>query len=543
MSTFLVVSIYYENRNKETRELVQTALNDATKDTPRSEEFYQRWGLLALMFGIFMAGMDSSIVMISLPKIQASLGASMEELEWVANGYLLAQVVVMPTAGRLSDIFGCRFFYVFGLSLFVLASALCGTAWNPEALIFFRVLQGIGAGVLMTSSLAILSHTFPPAKLGRAMGTWIAGITIAAAAGPTLGGYLTENFGWESIFLVNVPVGIMGVIMTLTILKETRRVKQRVDILGFLTLTVSLTSFLLALIEGHRRGWDSGFIMGLWWLAALFFVIFVACEMITKEPMVDFSLFKNVNFDCICLVSGISTMAMFLSIFLMPLYMEKVLAYSTMRSALAVTPSPLVAVFLSPIVGRLLDRMSPKSLIMIGVASLLISMYYLSRLSQDASYSDIAFPLLAMGAGVAFILVPCVKASQEVLPREKLGIGAGVYNLIRYFSVVVGIALVGVTLEERGAFHMLNYTQHLTPFTIETQQITNKMAGYFTRMGSPSATATHQVYSMLANMLEMEAFMEAQNDVYRLVIFVLLLSLIPLFLIRTPKKSKIAPKP
>lgn len=507
-------------------------------DAKKAEEFYQRWGLAALMFGIFMAGMDSSIVMISLPRIQASLGASMEELEWVANGYLLAQTIVLPTAGRLSDIFGCKLFYVLGLSLFVLASALCGTAWNPGVLIFFRVIQGLGAGIIMTSSLAILSHTFPPAKLGQAMGIWISGITIAAAAGPTLGGYLTESFGWESIFLVNIPVGIIGVIMTLTILKETQRVKQKIDLLGFFTLTISLTSFLIALIEGQRMGWDADFIWALWWLSALFFVLFIVAELFTREPMVDLSLFKNINFDCVCLVAGISTMAMFLTIFLMPLYMEKILDYSTMRSALAVTPAPLISVFLSPIVGRLLDRMGPKPLILAGVGSLLVAMFYLSKLTRDATYYDIALPLLAMGFGIAFILVPCVKASQEVLPRAKLGIGAGVYNLIRYFAVVVGVAMVGVLLEERSAFHMLNYSQHLTPFNIDTQLIINKMAGYFMQMGSPSTAANPQAYSMLSNLLGLETYMEAQNDVYRLTTFSLLLLLIPILLIRTPKKNK-----
>jgi DHA2 family multidrug resistance protein len=398
------------------------ATPQATSVLSAEERRYLRWGMFALMFGIVMSGMDASIVLISLPKIQVSLSASLPELQWVTNAYLLAQIVFLPSGGRLADIFGCKRFYVLGLGVFLAASALCALAWSPMMLIAFRALQGMAVGIMLPASTAIITHTFPPASRGTAMGLWMAAVSVAAAIAPVIGGVLTEHFGWPAIFLVNLPMGAVGIAATVLVLRESARVPHRLDSFGFVTLTVALGACLTALIEGQRWGWDARFIHYTVVLAAVAWLFFLVAELTVAQPMVDLRLFRNLPYVGVCLIGGIATAGMFAGMFFLPLFMEQILEYETLRAALAIAPFPLIGGLMSPVAGRLADRFR-RPLIALGIACMVGSMYLLSHLNADTTYGRIILPLSLMGVSIACVLVPCVKISQEVLPKTQLGMG------------------------------------------------------------------------------------------------------------------------
>jgi len=335
-----------------------------------TEENRKWWTLGAMCFALFMIMLDNTVVNVALPSIQRDLGASLPALEWIVNGYTLSFAVLLATGGRLGDIFGRRRMFLFGVVIFAASSATAGLATDTTSLVVSRVVQGVGAALMMPATLSIVTDAFPPEERGKAMGTWAGVSALALAVGPVLGGFLTEHVSWRAIFYLNIPVAIGAVAAALFAVRESRdtTVGREVDYLGVAALTGGLTALVLALVEGNAWGWGSPGVVALLAGAAAGLAAFVAIELRVKAPMVEFRFFSDRNFVGAVVVALIVSFAMLGVFFFLALYMQNILGYSALEAGVRFLPSTLMIVVVAPVAGRLSDRIGPRWLIAGGLA-------------------------------------------------------------------------------------------------------------------------------------------------------------------------------
>ena len=451
-----------------------------------TDENRKWWTLGAMCFALFMIMLDNTIVNVALPSIQKDLGASIGGLEWTINGYTLSFAVLLATGGRLGDIFGRRLMFMVGVVIFALSSATAGFAPNETALVISRVVQGVGAALMMPGTLSIITDAFPPEERGKAMGTWAGVSALALAVGPVLGGFLTEHVSWRAIFYVNIPVAAGAIIATLFAVRESRdtSVGREVDYAGVAVLTVGLTSLVLALVEGNSWGWGSTEIIGLLALAALALPAFVFVENRVKAPMVQFDLLSDRNFLAAVCVAMIISFGMLGVFFFLALYMQDILGYSPLEAGIRFLPSTLMIVGIAPIAGRMADRYGPRWLIVggmliltaslysftgivgvapvagrlsdrfgprwliaIGLTIVAASLFSFSRIAVDSTYLDLLPGFMLLGIGIAMTMSPMTSAAMNAVPVQKAGIASGVLSMFRMVGGSLGVAVTGAIFQ------------------------------------------------------------------------------------------------
>ncbi|MFL5873612.1 MAG: MFS transporter [Solirubrobacterales bacterium] len=407
------------------------------------------WTLGAMCFALFMIMLDNTVVNVALPSIQKDLGASISGLEWTINGYTLSFAVLLATGGRLGDIFGRRLMFLIGVVIFALSSATAGLAPNETALVVSRVVQGVGAALMMPGTLSIITDAFPAHERGKAMGTWAGVSALALAVGPVLGGFLTEHVSWRAIFYINIPVAIGAVIATLFAVRESRdtSVGRDVDYGGVAVLTVGLTALVLALVEGNAWGWGSTEVIVLLALAAVALPAFVFVENRVKAPMVQFDLLSDRNFLAAVCVALILTFAMMGVFFFLALYMQDILGYSPLEAGIRFLPSTLMIVGVAPVAGRLSDRFGPRWLIAGGLLIVASSLFTFSRIQVDSGYLDLLPGFMLLGIGVAMTMSPMTSAAMNAVPVQKAGIASGVLSMFRMVGGSLGIAVTGAIFQ------------------------------------------------------------------------------------------------
>jgi EmrB/QacA subfamily drug resistance transporter len=407
------------------------------------------WTLGAMCFALFMIMLDNTVVNVALPSIQKDLGASISGLEWTINGYTLSFAVLLATGGRLGDIFGRRRMFMTGVVIFALSSATAGFAPDETALVVSRVVQGVGAALMMPGTLSIITDAFPAHERGKAMGTWAGVSALALAVGPVLGGFLTEHVSWRAIFYINIPVAIGAVLATLFAVRESRdtSVGREVDYGGVAVLTVGLTALILALVEGNAWGWGSAEIIGLLALATLALPTFVWVENRVKAPMVQFDLLSDRNFLAAVCVALIITFAMMGVFFFLALYMQDILGYSPLEAGVRFLPSTLMIVGVAPVAGRLSDRYGPRWLIAGGLVIVAASLFSFSRIAVDSGYLDLLPGFMLLGIGIAMTMSPMTSAAMNAVPVQKAGIASGVLSMFRMVGGSLGVAITGAIFQ------------------------------------------------------------------------------------------------
>ena len=361
------------------------------------------WTLVAMCFALFMIMLDNTVVNVALPSIQRDLNADLSSLEWTINAYTLSFAVLLVTGGRLGDIFGRRRMFLAGVVIFAGSSAAIGLSPTDSWLVAGRAVQGVGAALMMPATLSIITNAFPAHERGKAIGTWAGVSALALAIGPVLGGFLTESVSWRAIFFLNLPVAVGAVAVTLFAAHESRdeTVEKRVDIPGIVALTAGLTALVLALVEGNQWGWGSTRILGLLALAVVGLTAFVAIEMRTRVPMVDFTFFRSRTFLGANVVAFVVSFAMLAMFFFIALYMQNILGYSPLQAGVRFLPSTIVIMFIAPVAGRLTDRIGPRPLIVSGLILVAASLLWQSQLQVDTGYGFLLPAFVAMGVGVA----------------------------------------------------------------------------------------------------------------------------------------------
>jgi EmrB/QacA subfamily drug resistance transporter len=418
-----------------------------------AEENRKWWTLGALCFALFMIMLDNTVVNVALPAIQHNLGITRAELEWVVAAYALTFASLLLTGGKLGDLMGRRLIFVIGLVIFTLSSLFCGLSSTGTELIAARAVQGIGAGLMMPATLSIISATFAVRERGTAIGIWAGVSAMALAIGPLLGGIITEHISWNWIFYVNVPIGVIGAIVAVLVVPESRDTskEQRLDLPGLLTSGIGLFALVYALIEANNYGWTSARILGLFALAAVSLAAFVLLELHQRVPMLDLSLFRNGTFAGANLVAILVTLAMFGIFVFFPIYMQTFRGWSPIQAGAALLPWTLMIVVFAPIAGKLSDRVGSRWLMAGGMTVVGVCCLLLSTVNLHSTFWHMLPAFLLGGLGMSFVMTPMSAAAMGAAPVDKAGVASGVLNTFRQVGVALGIAIMGAIITDKAA--------------------------------------------------------------------------------------------
>lgn len=441
------------------------------------------WTVTAVvMLGMIMSIIDASIVNVAVPHMMGSLGASVSEVSWVVTSYALANVVIIPLAAWVNSVVGRSRMYGISVIVFTVASVVCGLATGLGVLIAARFVQGMAAGIMMPTGQAILYESFPPEKRGTSMAVFGLGIMVGPAIGPTLGGWITDNYGWPWIFFINLPIGIIAAILVPIFLHDPpylrRRASARGDILGVLLLAGGIGLFQLLVDQGEDMGWFRSdlFVVGV--VASILLMIgFVAWELDHPDPAVDLHVFQDRNFATAAAVNVAVGVGLMGGLFMLPLFLQQMLGFNAMQSGLILVPGALATAVAMPICGRLSDKMDPRILTVFGLLVFATSMWMMSRLDASAGTRDLLVPQILRGFGMAFCFVPLSVTAMARMSQARMGQASGLFNLTRQIGGSVGVAWLASKLSALRAQHVADMTAGIDIYNPDVRAALQGVAG------------------------------------------------------------------
>ncbi len=477
---------------------------------------------LVVTLATFMEVLDTSIANVSLPHIAGSLSVSVDESTWVLTSYLVANAIVLPVSGWFSTRFGRKRFYMTCVALFTASSALCGLAPNLEMLVLFRVLQGLGGGGLGPSEQAILADTFPAQKRGMAFAVYGMAVVLAPAIGPTLGGFITDHLGWRWVFFINIPVGLLSLLLTRRIvvdppyLQEARKRVGPIDYVGLGLVAVGLGALELVLDKGQEEDWfASRSIVAFSVVAAVALVTFVLWEWRQEHPVVEVKLFKNRSFAIANLLMLTLGMALFGSTVLLPQYMQVWLGWSATDAGMALSPGGLTVLALLPLVGRLVTRFQPRYLIAFGFTVQSASLFYMAHTLQTGMDFHTATMLrVYQSVGFAFLFVPINTLVYSTSPPGKNNAVSGIVNLARNMGGDIGIALVTTLIARRSQIHQTRIVEGLDPGNALLRERLEAVTRALQHGGASATDAARQAYGAIYRQVIAQAQTLAYLDVF-----------------------------
>jgi DHA2 family multidrug resistance protein len=515
----------------------------ATMDQTAAPPAVNPWIIaLAVTLATFMEVLDTSIANVALPHIAGSLSAGQDESTWVLTSYLVSNAIVLPLSGWLSSIVGRKNFYMGCVALFTISSFLCGLAPNLAVLIICRILQGAGGGGLQPSEQAILADTFAPAKRGMAFAVYGMAVVTAPAIGPTLGGWITDNFSWRWIFFINIPVGILSLLLTSRLIQDPPYFKRRkwketsIDYIGLGFVALGLGALQIVLDKGQREDWfESHFIVILTAICVASLIFVVIWEWRHKDPIIDLHLFRDRTF-------GVSNMLMFMlgfallgSTLLLPLFTQTMLGYTAQKAGLALMPGGFAIIILLPLVGFLLSRYTPRWLLLFGLLVLSFSLFHMTGFDLSIDFKTVASARAIQAVGMAFLFVPINTAAYAFLPREKNNAASGLMNLARNIGGSVGISVVTTLLDRRTQFHWNFLSSHLSASSPALQARLKALGQMVQSHGGGPPGTSAVPYAIIQGGLFRQATMLAYMDCFWFLGVAILLMVPMVFLV---KKSK-----
>ncbi|MDR3746888.1 MAG: DHA2 family efflux MFS transporter permease subunit [Acidobacteriota bacterium] len=497
---------------------------------------------IAVMSSTFMEVLDTTVVNVSLPHIAGSLSASNDEATWTLTSYLVANAIILPMTGWLAGRFGRKRLLLMSVTGFTAASFLCGLAPSLPFLIVCRVIQGACGGGLQPLSQAILLESFPPEKRGQAMAFWALGIVVAPMLGPVAGGWLTDNYSWRWVFYINVPIGVVAIILTQIFIFDPpylRRQKTGIDFWGIGLLTVGIGSLQILLDKGQEDDWfGSHFIVVLAVLAVVGLVGLVIRELTAEHPILDLTIFKYTSYAVGTFLMTVIGFVLYGSTVLLPLLMQVLLGYTATKAGITNLPRGLASFLIMPIVGKLTGKVDQRKLLGIGLIASAYAMWELSRFSLDVAAINFWWPLMIQGAALGFVFVPLTTITNGGIPNERMGNATSIFNLMRNIGASIGIAMVETIQFRNQQTHINRLGANLYPQSPAANQMFQNLKAYFMSQGFSAATATKQAYLAMWGMVQRQAAMLSYNDTF-LFMAGMFAAMIPfLFLLRKPKPGK-----
>jgi DHA2 family multidrug resistance protein len=502
------------------------------------------WAIaLVVTMATFMEVLDTSIANVSLPHIAGDLSVTQDESTWVLTSYLVSNAVILPISGWISTKVGRKRFYMSCVALFTISSFLCGVAPSLGWLILFRIMQGLGGGGLGPSEQAILADTFPPAKRGMAFAVYGMAVVLAPAIGPTLGGFITDNFSWRWVFFINIPVGLISMFLSNRVVTDPPHLalaKERsggVDYWGLSLIAVGLGALELVLDKGQEDDWfNSSFIVWASVVAAVSLVAFVFWELHHPKPVVDVSLFKNPTFAAANLMMLTLGMALFGSTVLLPQYMQIMMGYTAEQAGMALSPGGFVVILLLPFVGRMVSRVDPRYMVGFGFFILSMSMFYMGQhLYQGIDFKHAMLLRVYQSAGLAFLFVPINQVVFAGVPPEKNNAVSGIVNLSRNMGGDIGIAFVTTMIARRAQAHHADLSVHITRFDPQVTSRLDRITGALQHAGASAPEAARRATGILYRQVVGQATTLAYLDVLRMLAVITFLMIPALFLTKRPR--------
>jgi DHA2 family multidrug resistance protein len=496
------------------------------------------WIAGTVMLATFMEVLDTSIANVSLPYIAGSLSAGIDESTWVLTSYLVSNAIVLPLTGWLSRIFGRKRFYIACVFTFVVSSLLCGLAPTLPLLVFFRILQGAGGGGLQPVSQAILVESFPRQKQGMAMAIYGMGVVVAPIIGPTLGGWITDNYSWRWIFLINLPVGLLSIMLTTWLIIDPPHLERkksgeriRIDYIGLGLLSVGLGFLQVVLDKGQRDDWfGSHFIVWCMIASLVGLVGVVFWELRQKDPVIELHLFKDRNYAAATATMFALGIVLYGTTVLLPVLLQTLVGYTAQLSGLVLSPGAIVTMISMPIIGRLLVKHDPRRLVVFGLVILAIGMFQLSKLNLYTSFGTFVLVWMISRGGLGFLFVPINVMAFSFVPKEKMNNATGMINLARNIGGSVGISLV-TTLQARLAQkHQANLIENLSPINPRYRDMLRGLTGALHVHGADAAGSAQQAQALVYGEMQRQAAMLSFIDVFW-ILGVVCLGMIPLVFI------------
>ena len=510
--------------------------------TPNESSSY-KWLILGnVMISTFMVVLDSTVVNTALPVIMGTLGASMNTAEWILTGYMLSMATVLSTTGWLSNRFGYKKVFIASLIIFAFGSFMSGNSGTIGELIFWRIIEGVGGGMLMPVGMSIVTTVFPPKERSTALGFWAIATAASVSFGPMIGGYLVDNFNWNYIFYVNSPIGILCIIVTMVLQKRyAHDGKLKLDIPGLITSDLYLPVFLYGLSQVNAStnpdGWSSPTVMACMWIAAVSFILFIYFELNAETPLIDLHLFGDWRFSIANVVIVVFAIGMFGSTFLIPLYMQDNLGYSAFEAGLVFLPVGMVQAICSPIAGKLAGRIDPRIIIVTGLVMLAFSFFINSSFTLQTDRDTIVASLILRGTGMGILFPPLLSVALDGITPRQMAQASSITNITRQVGGSIGVAFFTFMLTIRRNFHTQIYSEEIN-YTGETYQgITHRLSEFFASVGSDtSESALSQAKHYLIDWLNTEAYIKGINDDFFIGGIITAIAIIPVLFLTRKKK-------
>jgi len=495
---------------------------------------------IAVMSSTFMEVLDTTVVNVSLPHIAGSLSSSTDEATWTLTSYLVANAIILPMTGWLASNFGRKRLLIASVTGFTIASFCCGLAPSLPFLIIFRIIQGACGGGLQPLSQAILLEAFPPDKRGQAMAFWALGIVVAPMLGPVAGGWLTDNYSWRWVFYINVPIGVVALILTQLFVWDPSYLRKKaagIDFWGIGLLVVGMGSLQIMLDQGQEEDWfQSHFIIVLAVLAVVGLGGLIARELNTDHPIIDLSVFRYRTYAIgTFLMTGVG-FVLYGSTVLLPLLMQVLLGYTATHAGVTNLPRGLASFLCMPLIGILVGKVDPRKLLAAGLIGSAIAMFRLSQLSLDVSSSAFWVPLMLQGAALGLVFVPLTTVTNDPIPREKMGSATSIFNLMRNIGASIGIAMVQTLQFRKQQAHLTFLGENVRSASGQAMRMLQGLRAAFIAAGADPETATRKATATMWGIVQRQAAMLAYNDVF-LILAIMFLVMLPFTLLMKRPKS------
>jgi DHA2 family multidrug resistance protein len=491
------------------------------------------------MFSAFLTVMSSAMVNVALPPMMTAFGLNLDQAQWVITAFMIAGAVLIPTVGWLGNLLGNRNLFLLGLLVFVGGSILCGLAWSGTSLIMFRVIQGIGSGPIAPMAMVLLNDAFPLRQRGLAMGLYGLGVAFGPAVGPVLGGYVTEYLSWRMVFYVNVPAGVLCMLLVVLVVSNTRDATRRsLDLAGLVTMTVFIVSLLIALSQGQRQGWDTPYIRRLFVAAGVSFVVFLGLEFTRKEPLVDLRLYKNLAFSAVSLAILINSMNFWGTNFLQTILLQRLLDYTPAQAGYIVLPGALTMAFSTLCAGRLVDKIDRRLIILFGLGLFAFASYAFSFLTLDRPMRWVMWVIVGRYITIGFIFSPMNASSLMLLPPDKVRMGSGLINLLQQgIGGTTGLAMMTTVLQRRTTYYASMLDQHQAFSSLPWQEILEPVRELVARAGEVGTGLDMKALALLHRHLTQQATVAAYQDCFLLVVALSLMVMPLVLVLRQPKSG------
>jgi len=500
---------------------------------------FSKWIVaVTVMLPTLIEIIDTSIVNVSLDHIRGALSAGIDEATWAITAYLVSNAIVIPMSGWLSRFFGRKRYQLGSIMIFTFGSFMCGSAWSLESLVFFRILQGLGGGGLVPVSQSILLEAFPKKQHGTAMAIFGMGAMFGPIVGPLLGGWITDSWNWRWIFYINIPIGILSLLMNGIVIKDPpymKRTKMKIDFIGLALLAIGLGSLQFVLDKGQNEDWFASPVVATFFIISVISITFLIInELYVENPIINLRLFKKRTFLTGNLLMFFVFFNLFGSIVLLPIFLQVLMGYTSFYAGLVLGPGGIATLFAMPVAGALVHRTSPKRILAVGIILCSYTTYMMSQFNLTTDFWTFVWPRVTLGIGMGLTFIPLTTTTLSPIPRENMGEATSLYNLLRNMGGSVGIAFSTTMVARRAQFHQLRLSEHLTPFDMRYQIAHNNITSALGAKGLDPSTADKLIYGQLIKQSLTLSF----NDVFLLVSMMILCTLFLVPIMRRPHHGK-----